>query len=64
MTKKDKNDWSYFRSSLLNQIHFMKSTDLSSQLKRFKEQTLKLDEIRNESFSQIYPELKHIIEVS
>lgn len=60
----DKNDWSYFRSSLLNQIHFMKSTDLSSQLKRFKEQTLKLDEIRNESFSQIYPELKHIIEVS
>ena len=54
-------DWSHFESALINQIHFMRpqGEDLRQ---RFKDVTLKLDEIRKESFKDVYPELRHLIE--
>ncbi len=53
--------WGALQSAVKNQIHFMKSQD-EELGERFKSITLKLDNIRNESFEQTYPELKHLIE--
>jgi MoaA/NifB/PqqE/SkfB family radical SAM enzyme len=55
-------NWDYFKSSLVNQIHFMNSADLSENIPNFKEMTLKLDEIRTENFTETYPELAGLVE--
>lgn len=54
--------WDYFKGSLENQIHFMNSGDLSSNLPEFRKMTLKLDEIRKENFTDTYPELASLME--
>jgi MoaA/NifB/PqqE/SkfB family radical SAM enzyme len=63
LSKKYPNmDWSYFKGSLENQIHFMNSADLSQNIPDFKKMTLKLDQLRSENFSHVYPELSSLVE--
>jgi hypothetical protein len=45
-------------------LNFVKSTDNSHLLPRFKEEIKKLDDIRNENFWETFPELKALNESS
>ncbi|MBD64162.1 MAG: hypothetical protein CME62_03085 [Halobacteriovoraceae bacterium] len=54
-------DWSNFTHSVNAQIEFMLAEDLSHKAHDFKKVTLKLDQIREESFSETYPELRYLV---
>ncbi len=53
-----------FSASMRNQIDFMNDKDLSNSLQKFRTVTKKLDSMRSENFTQVYPELKTLFEES
>jgi radical SAM protein with 4Fe4S-binding SPASM domain len=58
---KPEHNWSDLNFKINQQIEFMFSKDLSNLLHSFQYKTNKLDELRNESFTEVYPELKELM---
>jgi hypothetical protein len=46
-----------FLAAFNSVINLLESPDESENVEKFKERNLKLDEIRNEKFEEVYPEL-------
>lgn len=55
-------DWGYLSTAISNQIKFMMKEDKTELLKEFKNRTIKLDQIRGESFTDVFPDLASILE--
>jgi MoaA/NifB/PqqE/SkfB family radical SAM enzyme len=60
--KQPNRDWKSFSENYGHQIFFMNTEDQTHNLKEFKKVTIKLDEIREESFKKTYPELMEMFE--
>ena len=54
-------DWTHFESGLKNQLNFMNAEDYSYMMEEFKKVTLKLDQIRSESFTETFPEMSEFV---
>lgn len=53
--------WDSFKQALAGVIGFMHKADMTHELTNFKNITTKLDEVRNESFENTFPEIAHLI---
>ncbi|NBO99879.1 MAG: twitch domain-containing radical SAM protein [Proteobacteria bacterium] len=61
--RRDRNRFESIKKVLEDTITFLKlDIDLSKEIDMFKQETLRLDQIRKENFVDIFPELKRLVE--